>query len=160
MALHQPFSLSALFTISFHFPSLSYFLLHAFYLSVPHSPIWQALSCARVTLASWLPQKVRQGTKKNPPTFHLFFLCVFLSLRPTQTHSYLFNYLLWMCICTLVCAVHWCARSVCVCVCVVFLCKQSLLCVCAHWLSPCRRWHTLTDGAQRGFLLFAEEFAL
>lgn len=71
------------------FPTRSYFLLHAHYLSVPHSPIWQALSCARVTLASLLPQKVRQRTEKNPPTFHLFYsMCFCLSIPHTHTDTH------------------------------------------------------------------------
>lgn len=34
----------------------------------------------------------------------------------------------------------------------IFMTKQSPLCASAHWLCPCLCWHTLADGAQRGFL--------
>lgn len=112
---------------------------------MPHSPIWQALSCARVTLAPHLPQKVREGTEKNLPPFYLFYsVCLCLCVPHKQTHSHHLNYLLRLCISALLCALalHRCAHSLFVCV--VFLCKQRLLCACVPigWVhtGACIHW--------------------
>lgn len=97
----------------------------------------------------------RKGQKRTQRPFICFTLCVSLSPCPTETRTHTlthtdFKHLEGLCISTLLCALHWCAHS-------VFMCGISMqteppLCVCAHWLRPRRCWHSLTDGAHRGFL--------
>lgn len=120
-----------------------------------HSPRWQALSCARVTLAPLLPLRSRKGQGRNN---HLFY-CVSLSVSHINTHAYSnFNYFLGFCISMLLCAFHLCAHSLFVYV-VFYANRASSVCESAHWPSPCWCWHTLTDGDRKAFIL-AEEFAL
>lgn len=152
---------------SFHglYPSLSYFLLHAFYLSMPPSPIWQALSCARVTLALRSPQKVREGTEKNQPPFSFVLLFVTLSHRNTHTHAHTHTcYIIYRsCVfphyCVFCIGVHivylhiryfYANRAFCVCVCMVVCPLAEAMLV----LALADRW-----GTERLFI-FAEEFAL
>ncbi len=103
---------------------LSTFLCHI----VPYGRPWAVLEL------HWHDGYLKRSGKGQKRTQRPF-VCVSLSVSRanTCTHSYLLNYVLWLCMSTLVCALHWCAHSVFVCV--VFLCKQSLLCVCvyAHW---------------------------
>lgn len=117
-------------------------------------PIWQAQSCARITLAPRLPLKVTEGTEKNPLTFLSSFL--YLCVSATQMHTLsFFKYV--------VCFALLFSLSF-LFLCVTFVCKQILLCMCvteclcnqpplssSHWHNPCLCWHSLTDGAQRSF---------
>lgn len=146
------------FLCSFRYllPSLFHFLLHAFYL---HSPIWQAPSSARVTLASQLPQKVRKGTEKNPATFRLFssFVCFSVSAPSTNTHTQIYSIIyLWWCTWTWMCSAYWRAIAY-VYVRYFYANRTSSFCVCPLAESMLVWAHTDRWGTER---LFAEEFAL
>lgn len=96
-------------------PFSAHFFL--FCLSVTHSPRWQALSRAQVTLAPPLPQRSRKGQSKTS-------LCFIVGLYPHQ-HIRSLQWINFLAFCIYM-------FSACSYVC-VFLCKQALVCV---WECP------------------------
>lgn len=113
------------------------------------SPRWQALSCARVTLASLLPQRSRKGQKR---TNYYFLSLPHKHKLDARNYSYCFyNFHAIGCLCVGMCIV---------CLHMQVLCKQALVCVRACPLAESMpAWYTLTDGDREAFIL-AGEFAL
>lgn len=153
-----PFSLFALFTISSPLFLIFCFMLSTFLCHiVPYGKLRAVLEL------QWHYDYCKgsgKGQKRTHRPFICFTLwfCLSISHTHTRTNTHLLNYLLWLCICTSVFDVFWCAHSVCVFV--VFLCKQSLLCVCVPigWVHVGAGTHW--QMRHREALYIAEELAL
>lgn len=96
-----------------------------------------------------------KGQKKTHRPFICFTLCFCLSVLHKHRHSYLLNYLIVVVFLHIsVCFALLCTYCLCMCMWGIFMQTEPPLCVCvcSHWLSPRRCWHSVTDGEQRGFL--------